>query len=43
MVGGGIRSVNDAKAKLEAGADLLVIGTALENDMKFMDELAPFI
>ncbi len=40
MVGGGIRSVNDAKAKLEAGADLLVIGTALENDMKFMDELA---
>lgn len=40
MVGGGIRSVNDAKAKLEAGADLLVIGTALENDIHFMDELA---
>jgi putative glycerol-1-phosphate prenyltransferase len=40
MVGGGIRSVSDAKAKLEAGADLLVVGTAIENDLSFMEELA---
>jgi len=40
MVGGGIRSKEDAKAKLEAGADLLVVGTALENDLRFIEELS---
>lgn len=40
MVGGGIRSKDDAKAKLDAGADLLVVGTALENDLSFIEELS---
>lgn len=40
MVGGGIRSKEDARAKLDNGADLLVIGTALENDLSFVEELS---
>lgn len=40
MVGGGIRSKDDAKSKLDAGADLLVIGTAIENNIHFIDEIA---
>lgn len=32
MVGGGIRSAAQARALCEAGADLLVVGTALEED-----------
>lgn len=40
MVGGGIRSKEDAKAKLDAGADILVVGTALENDLGFIEELS---
>lgn len=40
MVGGGIRSKEEAKAKLHAGADLLVVGTALENDLNFIEELS---
>jgi putative glycerol-1-phosphate prenyltransferase len=41
LVGGGIKTKEEAQAKLDAGADLLVIGTALEKDMSFMDDLAP--
>lgn len=40
MVGGGIRSKEEAKAKLDAGADILVVGTALENDLNFIEELS---
>ena len=32
IVGGGIRTVQEAKAKFEAGADLIVIGTVLEEN-----------
>ncbi len=40
MVGGGIRSAKVAKEKFDAGADLIVIGTAIENDPSFLNEIA---
>lgn len=39
MVGGGIKSVTEAKEKLEAGADLIVLGTALEKNIDLLDEM----
>jgi len=39
LVGGGIKSKEQAKAKLDAGADMLVVGTALEKDLSFIEEL----
>jgi len=39
MVGGGIRSAAEAKEKLDAGADLIVVGTAVEENMAFLNEL----
>jgi len=39
IVGGGIRSKNQLHNCYKAGADLVVIGTALEEDPKFMEEL----
>jgi phosphoglycerol geranylgeranyltransferase len=37
IVGGGIRSQQEIKNCYKAGADLVVIGTAFENDMHFFD------
>ena len=37
IVGGGIRSKNEIKAAFDAGADMVVIGTAFENDCNFFD------
>ncbi len=39
IVGGGIRSKNELKSAYNAGADLVVIGTAFENDESFFDNL----
>ena len=39
MVGGGIKSANEAQEKLDAGADLIVIGTAIENDETFLEQI----
>lgn len=39
MVGGGIKSAEEAKEKLDAGADLIVLGTALERNMDLLDEI----
>ncbi|NPD46061.1 MULTISPECIES: geranylgeranylglyceryl/heptaprenylglyceryl phosphate synthase [unclassified Lentimicrobium] len=39
MVGGGIRSAEAIQEKIDAGADLVVIGTAIENDLAFLDQI----
>ena len=39
IVGGGIRNKKQLQQAFEAGADLLVIGTAFEKDVSFFDEL----
>lgn len=39
IVGGGIRSSEQAKDAYEAGADLIVVGNALENDQQFLKKL----
>lgn len=39
LVGGGIRSVGAAEKALRAGADLLVVGTAVEREPTFLREL----
>jgi phosphoglycerol geranylgeranyltransferase len=38
IVGGGIKSVNEIKKVFDAGADLVVIGTAFENNIDFFSE-----
>lgn len=38
VVGGGIRNSEDAKAAWKAGADIVVIGTAFENNPKLLQE-----
>ena len=38
IVGGGIRSKSKIKAAYKAGADLVVIGTAFENDSDFFEK-----
>lgn len=40
IVGGGIRSAEAAEAAWQAGADVIVIGNALEEDPNLLDELA---
>ncbi|WP_420457921.1 geranylgeranylglyceryl/heptaprenylglyceryl phosphate synthase [Neolewinella sp.] len=40
IVGGGIRSVEQAQQALRAGADLLVVGNGLERDAGWLPELA---
>lgn len=40
IIGGGIDSVNKATASLEAGADLIVIGNAIEKDPNLMIEVS---
>ena len=37
IVGGGIRSKNEIEEAFTAGADMVVIGTAFENDLNFFD------
>lgn len=39
IVGGGIRSKTQLKAAFDAGADIVVIGTAFEKDESFFEEL----
>jgi phosphoglycerol geranylgeranyltransferase len=39
MVGGGIRNRKDAEVAWNAGADIVVIGTAIENDISLLKEL----
>lgn len=39
IVGGGIRSKQELKTAYQSGADLVVIGTAFENDDTFFEEL----
>ncbi|HUM53174.1 MAG TPA: geranylgeranylglyceryl/heptaprenylglyceryl phosphate synthase, partial [Chitinophagales bacterium] len=40
IVGGGIRSKEQIKSAFLAGADIVVIGTAIENDINFLQELS---
>lgn len=40
MIGGGIRSGTVARATWEAGADIIVVGNALEKEPEFLDDLA---
>lgn len=40
LVGGGIRTPEQAAAKLRAGADMLVVGNAIEQDPELIRELA---
>jgi phosphoglycerol geranylgeranyltransferase len=39
IVGGGIRTIAQARKALNAGADVIVIGTAIENDIRFLNGL----
>ena len=39
IIGGGIRTVQIAQEKLDAGADLIVIGNAIEDNPSFIQEL----
>lgn len=39
LVGGGIRSKQQIDSAFEAGADMVVIGTAFENDLTFFDNV----
>ena len=39
IVGGGIRSKKQLETAFNAGADLVVIGTAFENDEAFFNQL----
>lgn len=40
IVGGGIRNVRQAEKSWKAGADIIVVGNALERDTAFADDLA---
>jgi putative glycerol-1-phosphate prenyltransferase len=40
IVGGGINSSDKAQAALEAGADMIVIGNALEKDPDLLTEIS---
>jgi len=39
IVGGGIKTKQQLKTAYQAGADLVVIGTAFENDESFFNDL----
>lgn len=43
IVGGGIRDAEDAHAALTAGADMIVVGNALEADPSLLEELAAVV
>jgi putative glycerol-1-phosphate prenyltransferase len=38
IVGGGIRNIQQIQGALDAGADIVVVGTAVENNIQFLDE-----
>ena len=40
VVGGGIRNPEDAKNILNAGADIIVIGNAIEKDTTFLKKIS---
>ncbi|MFW6019103.1 MAG: geranylgeranylglyceryl/heptaprenylglyceryl phosphate synthase [Bacteroidales bacterium] len=42
IIGGGIRNLQTAQEKLDAGADLIVIGNAIEDNPSFIHELMSF-
>ena len=39
-VGGGIRTVEQVKSAYDAGADIVVVGNAIEKDVNFISEIA---
>ncbi len=39
IVGGGIKTIDQIEAAYDSGADMVVIGTAFENDVSFFDSL----
>ncbi len=41
IVGGGIRSLSEAQEKWDAGANLVVIGTAIESNLTLLNAFAP--
>lgn len=43
IVGGGIRSATDARMILEAGADIIVVGNAIEKEVTLLVEIAAVI
>lgn len=43
IVGGGIRTVQQAEAALSAGADFIVVGNAIESDIGFLKELVSVV
>ena len=40
IVGGGLRSAADVETALQAGADIVVVGTSIERDYSLMEEIA---
>lgn len=43
IIGGGIRSIESAKTAFDAGADVIVVGNALEKNPEFLNELAGLV
>lgn len=43
IVGGGLRSAEDVKNALKAGTDIVVVGTSIERDNSFMEEVAKIV
>lgn len=43
IVGGGLRSAEDVETALKAGADIVVVGTSIERDSSFMEEVAKIV
>lgn len=43
IVGGGIRSANDAHERFSAGADIIVVGNAIENERSLLKQIAEVV
>jgi putative glycerol-1-phosphate prenyltransferase len=43
IIGGGVRSAEKAKALFDAGADLIVVGNAIEGNKELIGEMAAII
>lgn len=43
VIGGGIKTAGDLKKVFDAGADIAVIGNAVENDTMMLEEFAPLL